>query len=196
MEENNNQPENEVSTPAEKIIYKHIAFAMVAGAIPIPIVDVISVSAIQVDMLKQLAELYSVDFNKDKGKSIASALTSASLARIGASAVKAIPAVGTLLGITVQVILAGGSTYALGKVFESHFTNNGDLFNFDTDAFKKKYEEYLEKGKKIAEKLKRDQKDQDAAATIDKLHKLKESGALSEEEFEKAKKSILDKMGS
>jgi uncharacterized protein (DUF697 family) len=191
--EENNKPETE-SSPSEKIIHNHIAFSMIAGAIPVPIVDIVAVTAIQVDMIHQLAELYSVDFNKDKGKSIATSLTGTTFARLGASAIKTIPGVGTWLGVTFQVILAGASTYALGQLFNNHFSSKGNLFDFDTEAMKKKYEEYVEKGKKVAENLYKEQKSSDNLDTIEKLHKLKESGAITEEEFEKAKQSILDKI--
>jgi hypothetical protein len=36
------------------------------------------------------------------------------------------------------VVLAGASTYALGKVFQYHFENGGTIYNFDVDKMKKK----------------------------------------------------------
>ncbi len=51
--------------------------------------------------------------------------------RTGGSAVKAVPWIGTLHGIGSQRILSGSSTYALGKVFQFHFENNGTDYNFD-----------------------------------------------------------------
>jgi len=40
----------------EKIIYDHVGFSMIAGAIPIPVLDLLAVSAIQFDMIRQLAK--------------------------------------------------------------------------------------------------------------------------------------------
>lgn len=191
--ENTDIPAKEGNT-ADNIIYRHMAYGMTAGAIPIPLVDIAAVTAIQLDMIRQLAEKYSVDYNNDMGKSIASSLTGTTLARAGASAIKSIPGVGTWLGITAQVLLAGASTYALGQIFNAHFSENKDLFDFNVEQMKKKYEEYLEKGKKVAQNLKKESESEDGLDTIEKLHKLKESGAISEEEFEKTKQSILDKL--
>ncbi|MEM7182495.1 MAG: DUF697 domain-containing protein [Spirochaetota bacterium] len=200
QEETTEETSEETEIPLEEktdtIIYRHMLFAMTAGAIPIPFIDVAAVTAIQLDMIRQLAEEYSIDYNNEMGKSIASSLTGATLARAGASAIKAIPGVGTWLGITAQAILSGASTYALGNIFRNHFSEDGDLFDINVEQMKEKYEEYLEKGKEVAKKLKREAKEEDDLSALDKLHKLKESGAISEEEYEKAKKGILDKLAS
>jgi uncharacterized protein (DUF697 family) len=195
--ENNNEtsnPETEPTSPADKIIYRHIGYSMIAGAIPLPVLDVIAVTAIQVDMMKQLAELHGADFDKDRGKSVVSALAGATFARMGASALKVIPGVGTVMGAAFQAVFAGASTYALGQLFDSHFSSQSSIFDVDMETLKRKYDEYVEKGKKIAEQLYKEQKSESGLETIEKLHKLKESGAISEEEFEKTKQSILDKM--
>jgi len=176
------------------IITTHVVFSMTAGAIPIPIIDVISVTAIQVDMIRQIADVFKVEFNKEVGKSVVTSLIGTSLARFGASAIKSIPGVGTFLGIGSQVILSGAATYSLGKLFEAHFSQNGTLFNINIDSLKAKYEEYYAEGKKFASELKEKSKTEDVFATIDKLNKLKESGAITEQEFEDAKKKLLEKI--
>ena len=188
-----NEKKTKNETP-EDIIMNHVIFSMTAGAIPIPLVDFISITAIQVDMLKQLARFHSVDFDTNKGKTLASSLVGTSMAKIGASAVKALPGVGTLIGIGAQVIFAGGSTYALGKVFEQHFSNNKTLADFNTEKMKEKYDDFLKKGKKIAKDLKNDMKKDDIFNTIEKLKKLKDTGAITEKDFEKSKKDLLDKL--
>ena len=48
-------------------------------------------------------------------------LTGQVIARIAASAVKAIPVLGTLVGMPAQAVLAGASTYAVGHLFKGHF---------------------------------------------------------------------------
>ena len=44
----------------EKIITDHVGFSMIAGAIPIPVLDILAVSAIQLDMIRQLAKKYEI----------------------------------------------------------------------------------------------------------------------------------------
>jgi uncharacterized protein (DUF697 family) len=186
--------ESEKKKDVDEIITSHVIYSMTAGAIPVPLVDFVAITAIQIDMIKQVADFHGADYDRDKGKSLASSLTGASLAKIGASAVKSIPGVGTLLGISSQVILAGASTYALGKVFDSHFSENRSLVDFDTESMKKKYKQFMEKGKKITKDLKKKQKTEDVFATIEKLKALKESGAITEKDFERTKKDLLDKI--
>lgn len=182
----------------EKIIRRHVGFSMVAGAIPAPIVDIVIVTAIQMDMIRQLAGAYGVDYNEERGKSISASIMGATagtlVGRVGASAVKAIPVVGWLLGIGSQVIFSGASTYALGKVFQSHFKKDGTMFDFNSDKMKDRFRSFFERGKKVAENMRDKPNEDDIVATIEKLKELKDKGAISEDEFESSKKDLLDKL--
>ena len=173
---------------------------MVAGAIPFPIVDIVAVTAIQMDMLQQLATYYDIDFNSERGKSLISSLLASTiginLGRMGASVLKVVPGIGTILGIGSQVILAGASTYAIGKIFQNHFQNDGNLFDFDVNSMIVKFEEYLESGKKVAEEKQKKTDKNDILETIDKLKELKDKGVITEAEFIKTKKELLDKLKS
>ena len=103
----------------EKIVMNHVRYSMVAGAMPFPLVDIVAVSAIQVDMIKQLADLYGVDYSQERGKSLTSSIVGATfgnfLGRAGASLLKFIPGIGTILGIGSQVLFAGG--FGFGTFF-------------------------------------------------------------------------------
>ena len=185
-------------TQAEQIINDHMGYAMIAGAIPVPLVDVIAVTAIQMDMLKQLAELYEVDFNQERGKSLIASLVGSaigtSIGRMGASALKAIPGIGTLLGIGSQVILSGATTFAVGKVFQTHFQNRGNLFDFNFEAMQNAFEEFLNIGKNVAKEKEEHQSKEDILNTIAKLKELVDSGVITQEEFQKTKEELLSKI--
>lgn len=109
---------NEKKKSSDDIISTHVIFAMTAGAIPVPVADIVAVSAIQYDMIRQIAEFHKINYDADKGKTLASSIAGATVSRIGASFLKAIPGVGTVLGIGSQIVMAGGTTYALGKLFD------------------------------------------------------------------------------
>ena len=192
------EPTRPACEAIEKLICQHVGFSMVAGAIPIPIVDIVAVTAIQMDMLRQMSNRYGLDFNEERGKSIAGALMGATLGaalgRIGASAFKAVPGIGTLLGIGSQVIFAGASTYAIGKVFHSHFDADGTMFNFDTEKFKNAYRDFMARGKEVAAEIQDDQSHEDILATIERLKELTDKGTITEEEFEASKKDLLAKL--
>lgn len=180
---------------ADSIISTHVVYAMTAGAIPVPVADIVAVSAIQYDMIKQIAEAYNAKYDSEKGKALASSLAGATASRIGASFIKAIPGVGTFLGIGSQMLMAGATTYALGKIFDSYFSGNKNLDDFNIEAVKNQYRELLAKGKEYARELKKNFSRDDVFDTIEKLNQLKSTGAISEEEFRKTKERLLNKIG-
>ena len=139
---------------AETIVRNHVLFSMGAGAIPVPVADVLAVSASQLDMIRQLCKVYDMDFHESQGKAIVSSLTVATLARLGAgSLVKFIPVVGSIVAGVTNALMAGASTYALGQVFKTHFNTGGTILDFDAARLKKVYKEQFEKGKNVAEEL-------------------------------------------
>jgi len=170
----------------DDIIKTHVIYAMTAGAIPVPVADFVAVSAIQYDLIQKVAEFHKVDYDSNKGKTLATSIAGASATRLGAG-------VGTLLGIASQVVISGATTYALGKIFDNHFANKGTLDNLNTEAVKAKYKEYVDKGKEYAKNLKRNFSKDDVLSTIEKLQELRDSGAISEAEFESLKEKLLNK---
>ncbi len=187
--------ENNEKKQPEEIIKSHMIFSIAAGAIPIPLADIAAVTAIQVDMVKQLSAAYNIPYDENKGKSFASSLAGATLAKFGASLVKAIPGVGSVAGMGMQMVLSGATTYAIGHVFKSHFSKDGSLSDFNVDSVKDMYNSFYEKGKDVAKDLKSKFKKEDSTATLEKLKELKDKGLITDEEFEATKKSILEKMG-
>jgi len=202
---------NERIESADKIIRNHIVWSMGAGLIPVPIADFFAVSAIQLDMVRQMCKLYDVDFKETEGKAVISSMTGSGLARLGArAAIKFIPGIGTVIGGMTMAVLSGASSYALGEVFKKHFETGGTFLDFDMDRLTKMYKEKFEKGKKVAEKIKKEQerkqevvekveqkeaakKDQkDVISRLTKLGELKEKGVLSEEEFQVMKKKLIE----
>lgn len=182
---------------ANDIIKNHVGFAASAGLIPVPGADLAAVTAVQLNMLRQLAGLYNVKFMDNIGKNIITAIAGSSIARVGASLIKAIPGVGTVIGEMSMAALSGASTYALGKMFARHFANGGTLDNFDIKSSKKVYEEELKNGKKVAnevvhtEGVKPNDTTDDVVAKLKKLAELKEAGVLSEEEFQQMKAKLI-----
>lgn len=202
----NNEP-NHRAKHADSIIQNHMIWSMGAGFIPVPIADFFAVSAIQLDMIRQLCKLYEIDFKETQGKALITALTGSGLARLGARAVKFIPGVGSVLGGVTLAVLSGASSYALGEVFKKHFETGGTFLDFDVSRLKKYYNEKFEKGKEMAQEYRQKQKEKDkeaASATTDsndpqdsieklkELATLKKDGIISDEEFEKMKKKIID----
>jgi len=185
-----------IRTQADAIIRSHVLWAMGGGLIPIPLVDFAAVTAVQLEMLQQLAELYGVDYSRSKGKTFVSALTGTTVARLGASFIKAIPGVGTILGGLSMSVASGASTYAVGQVAINHFANAGTLSDFVEDQLKRAYDVAFERGKTYVSDLETEKQAEaaDVYQTLEKLGKLKEQGILTEEEFQTKKQELLSRL--
>jgi len=203
------------SESANSIIKNHMIWSMGAGFIPVPIADFFAVSAIQLDMIRQLCKLYDIDFKETEGKALITSLTGAGIARLGARAIKFIPGVGSVLGGVTLAVLSGGSTYALGEVFKKHFETGGTFLDFDPSRLKKYYDEKFEKGKEMARDIKKQEtkkqeptatkatkadalveevqpKVKDPVAQLQGLAQMKANGDITPEEFEILKKKVLE----
>lgn len=182
-----------------KIIKEHVLWALGAGLVPLPLLDVAAVTLVQLDMLKQLCRLYEKNYSDSEGKVILSALTGGTLARLGASALKALPGIGTLIGGISMTIMSGASTYAVGRVAMMHFASGGNLFDLDVNSAKKVYEEEFEKGKTYASNLEKEKKTasstpDEVISKLEKLAQLKEKGIITEEEFDAQKQKLLERL--
>lgn len=196
----------ERSKHADTIIRNHMLWSMGAGLIPVPIADFFAVSAIQLDLVRQLCKLYDIDFKENEMKAIVTALTGSGLAKAGArAAIKFVPGLGSVIGGVAMSILSGASSYALGEVFKRHFETGGTILDLDLNRLKKVYNEKFEKGKKVAQEMKEEEdkkkggfkvkgtaKSDDPLDRIRELGDLKKEGLITDEEFDRMKKKILD----
>ncbi len=181
---------------ADKIIDNHVLWSLGAGLMPVPLFDIAAVTAVQMDMLKQLADLYEADFSKSTGKTFVSALTGSTFARIGASVIKAVPGIGTVVGGLSMSVMSGASTYAVGQVAKAHFSSDGGLLgDIDLEWAKEAYKGAFEKGKDLVEDIEKAQGEtRDPYATLEKLGELRDKGVVTEDEFAAKKKELLKRM--
>ena len=142
---------------ADTIIRNHALFSTASGAIPVAFADIAAVSAVQLDMIRQLCDVYGADFQVKRGKALVTAITSAALARAGAaSLVKLVPIAGTLVGGVTGALLAGASSYALGQAFKTHLSAGGTFLDIDTDRLRRVYREQFDKGKRVVQEWRKD----------------------------------------
>jgi len=121
------------------------------GIVPIPVVDFVGVTAIQLALVKQLSSLYGVEYTTSAAKRTISALIGGAIPAFGsvtvASWVKLIPVVGTVLGGSAMMLLSGASTYAIGRIFAQHFEQGGTILDIEPRQVKKQFNEFYEAGK-------------------------------------------------
>lgn len=139
---------------AEAIIHRNVLWALGAGVLPLPLVDVVALTGVQVKLLKELSDLYGAPFKEGLAKKLVGALligiggVGVGFA-LGASLMKSIPLVGTALGIISVPVTAGAFTHAVGRVFVMHFEAGGTLLDFDPKKmhahFRREFEAAKEK---------------------------------------------------
>jgi len=99
-------------------ILSYSSMAATAGAVPIPVVDLVLLSGIQTRMVYHLARLYGQPLSAQRFLEIAGTLGLGVLMRQAwRDLLKLIPFVGPVVGSLAAGALAGASTFALGKAF-------------------------------------------------------------------------------
>lgn len=161
MEENKDLAAAEAGDKdADKILRNHVLGSMGVGLIPIPLVDLVALTGVQLNMLRKLAKTYNVPFSQDKVKNLLASLIGGGIpvtfSNAVASLIKSVPVIGQTTGAVAMPILAGATTYAVGKVFVQHFASGGTFLNFDPEAVREYYAAMFKEGEKVASGLKSD----------------------------------------
>jgi uncharacterized protein (DUF697 family) len=137
-------------------IKNHTMTAMGIGILPVPGLDLIALTGVQLNLLRKLGRLYGYNLSDDTGKKLLGSLLGGylplAIAAPIASVLKFIPGVGIAAGILAQSTLAGATTYAVGKLFMQHFESGGDFLDFKTSGMGKKLREQVEEGKDFIKK--------------------------------------------
>jgi len=126
---------SETERRSRAMVQSYVGWASAAGLLPIPVLDVSAVLGIQIAMLKSIARVYGVPFNRSMVKPLLVSLVNAGsacvLAAPAASLVKFVPFVGSALGMLTLPALSSASCYATGRVFIAHFESGGTFLDFD-----------------------------------------------------------------
>ena len=151
---------------ADALIQNHIAGATAAAAIPIPLVDLVAVTAVQLSMVKKLARLYGGKVDVDAAGAVAVGLFGAVLPRVVASALKILPGIGTIGGAAAQCALSGATTRALAQSFRDR---RGPA-SHDADG----------------------QAHGDVSRSLARAQRLRRRGVLSDSEYQETRDNLLD----
>ena len=100
---------------ADELIREHVAVSVAAAAIPIPLIDLVAVTAVQLSLLRKLGRLYGANVSIGVQGAAAVGLLGAALPRVAASALKVLPGIGWIGGTAAQAALSGAATWALAN---------------------------------------------------------------------------------
>ncbi|MBF0118371.1 MAG: DUF697 domain-containing protein [Desulfobacterales bacterium] len=146
-------------TESNQIVKNHVIGAMAVGLIPLPFVDLVALTGVQINMLKKLSQIYDIPFHQDRVKNILASLIGGGVAVTFSGALssllKIIPVIGQTTGALAMPVIAGATTYAVGMVFIQHFESGGTFLNFNAEAVKGYYEAMFKEGQNVASNLKK-----------------------------------------
>jgi uncharacterized protein (DUF697 family) len=147
----------ETIAPAERerdalsTIKNHAMTAMGIGILPVPGLDLVALTGVPLNLLRQLGGMYGHSLSDELGKKLIGSLLSGYLplavAAPVASMLKFIPGVGIMAGVLAQSSLAGATTYAIGMQFLQHFETGGSFFDFK--ASKQKFQQQVAEGREM-----------------------------------------------
>ncbi|MBU6399100.1 MAG: YcjF family protein [Verrucomicrobia bacterium] len=158
------RPDPERNAAALSIVKKWSLWAMAPGILPYPFLDLVAIGAIQMNMLREISNLYGTKFSANLVKNIVgSVLGSFGMAVAGTgfaySLLKALPVAGRAAGVLALPVVAGASTYALGRVFILHFASGGTFLTFDPNKVRDFFQQTYEEGVQEMQKKAQDKKD-------------------------------------
>ena len=151
----------------DALVRKHALAAAGVGLIPLPAIDFIALTGLQANLLRKLSAAYDIPFSEELGKKLVGSLVSGyapvALAMPVASLLKSVPLIGQTAGVLAMSIVAGASTYAIGKVFVQHFESGGTFLNFDPAAVREYFREQFREGREYVSTQKNAKPKADAA---------------------------------
>jgi uncharacterized protein (DUF697 family) len=128
---------------AEKIVSFYEKLSAASGLVPFPIVDTVALTAIQVRMIKKLASLYGVKFSDQWVSTSVTTL----LGTLTPSYFKALPGIGTAVGVITGPAFNYAATRAVGKVFIQQFESGGTIFSLNPAKMKAYFADYYSAAK-------------------------------------------------
>jgi uncharacterized protein (DUF697 family) len=103
--------------------------------------------------------VYGLKFSENRAKSLIASLAGSvgTTAFVGgpiASIIKVFPVVGSLSGMLTLPVIAGASTYAVGRVFITHFESGGTFLDFDAEVMKNHFIKEFKSGQIVSQDIK------------------------------------------
>jgi uncharacterized protein (DUF697 family) len=152
--------------PDERLISNHIAAAAAAAAIPVPLVDLLAVTAVQLSMVRALARRHGAEIGIDTAGAVGVGLFGALLPRVAASALKVLPGIGTVGGAVAQCAFSGATTWAIAESLRERLERGA----LDPDA----------------------RAHRDVSRSLARAERLHRRGLLSDAEYERTRTELLE----
>lgn len=135
---------------AVTVVRNYTLLSAGVGVLPLPIIDMVTMLALQMLMIHKLAKIYGVPYAEQRVKAaVAGLIGGFDAGYLGYGVLKLVPLLGYLSYAAMPTINAGIS-YAIGKVFIQHFESGGTFLDFDPKKVRAYFEEQFREGKRNA----------------------------------------------
>jgi uncharacterized protein (DUF697 family) len=129
---------------AQRLVRRASAWGFGAGCIPLPLIDLATVTGVQLKMISNLSKLYGIPFRDHTAKNVVAGLMGSILPQTLAagsvgSLLKAVPLVGGALGLLSMPGFSSAATYAIGQVFIKHMESGGTLLDFNVEKMREHF---------------------------------------------------------
>jgi len=141
---------------AKQIVRQYTVWAAGGGLLPVPLVNIATVTGLQVSMLERLSKLYDADYSRSTAQMFLSAITGTTVLSVGyraSTALRFVPGIGTVIGGAAMSTLAGASTYAIGQATIKSLETSGDLLHMDIEQARDTFEEAFKRGRVLLDRL-------------------------------------------
>ena len=128
---------------AKLVIDKYVKLSFGIGFIPVPAIDLVALTVLQMKMLSEIANIYEQSISRNKLRSTLSVLITGTLPQAAGYSlfIKSIPIIGTALSMTTIPVISAAATYAVGTVFIKHFDSGGTFLNINLPFMSQKTKE-------------------------------------------------------
>lgn len=160
--------------------------SVAAGAVtfqPIPFLDTVLISPIQIGMVQAIGRIYGHRLDQ---KAIIEMLSTFGASLLAQNAIIAAAKFIPFAGWVVAISMAYALTYAIGEVADHYFKNGRGV---SAEELKSMFDRVYHEKKK--EKQDAHEGNSDLKERLEKLNRARADGILTEEEFEKKKQELL-----
>jgi uncharacterized protein (DUF697 family) len=160
--------------------------SVAAGAVtfqPIPFLDTVLISPIQIGMVQAIGRVYGHHLDQ---KAIIEMLSTFGASLLAQNAIIAAAKFVPFVGWVVSISMAYALTYAIGEVADHYFKNGRGV---SSDELRSMFDRVYREKKK--EKQEAHASDDELKEKLEKLKRARADGILSEEEFEAKKAELL-----
>ena len=140
-------------TQAMQIVHKYMALSGGAALIPIPIVDVTALAGMHIALIKQLSDLYAVEFSEHTARNIIIAILGSIIpgsvsSLVGNQVLRLLPLPTRILSVLGLAAFSAAVAYVIGRMFIRHFEAGGTLLDFDLKRLHHFVVDYVDMGKR------------------------------------------------